>query len=184
MHCCIFTKEGDLMPQTEAQRKAKQKYDAKTYKTIGIKCPIEEYNVIGSVAENNNQTASMFSRNCIRYCIDNNVDFSDNNSLSKKLFDLRNENKLTPTQVAKELDIRRDIYMSYEVGKEKPPTIVLSHICKLYNLPKNYFDTNSNLVAVGNKGYIVQNTDSSKILEVTNEEFEMLKKVLEEYRSK
>ena len=31
------------MPQTEAQRKAKSKYDAKTYKSIACKCKLSDY---------------------------------------------------------------------------------------------------------------------------------------------
>lgn len=66
------------MSQTEAQRRAKAKYDAKNYKTIGIKCPINEYKKINDMAQKYNLTVSMYSRLCIKYCIDNNIDININ----------------------------------------------------------------------------------------------------------
>ena len=171
------------MAQTEAQRRAKQKYDAKNYKTIGIKCPIEEYKVIGNVAELNNQTTSMFSRNCIKYCIENNITFTESNT-SKQLFDLRTKHNLTPVQVSKELKITLQEYIKYETGNENPPLNILLKACKLYNVPQSYFGINSEFTGIGNNGYIIKNTETSKTMEVTAEEFEMLKGVLAAYRNK
>ena len=171
------------MAQTEAQRRAKQKYDAKNYKTIGIKCPIEEYKVIGNAAELNNQTTSMFSRNCIKYCIENNVTFAENNT-SRQLFDLRTQHNLTPTQASEELCVERQKYINYETGNENPPLNVLLKACKLYNVPQSYFGINSDLVAVGNKGYSIENHDNSETIVVTAEEFIAIKEFLKEFRNK
>lgn len=72
------SQKGDkIMPQTDAQKRAKKKYDAKNYKTIGIKCPINEYEIISCKAQSNNMTLSMFSRMCIKYCIENNIDLKE-----------------------------------------------------------------------------------------------------------
>ncbi len=172
------------MPQTESQRRAKQKYDAKNYKTIGIKCPIDEYKVIGKIAESNSLTASMFSRNCIKYCINNNIKFSDTDTTAKQLFDLRTQHGYTPIQTAAELGVDYSTYTKYESGTEKIPLNILFKICKLFDVPQSYFGVSSDLVAIGNKGFAVQNTDSLEILDVTSEEFEMLKGVLEAYRKK
>lgn len=171
------------MAQTEAQRRAKQKYDAKNYKTIGIKCPIEEYKVIGNVAELNNQTTSMFSRNCIKYCIENNITFTESNT-SKQLFDLRTKHNLTLTQTAEKLEIARQEYINFETGNKNPPLDIILKACKLYNVPQSYFGINSDLVSVGNKGYVIENHDGYETLIVTTEEFVAVKKFIERLRNK
>lgn len=174
------------MPQTEAQRKAKQKYDAKNYKTIGIKCPIEEYNIITSIAKINNQTTSMFSRECLEYCLKHNYKYNIVllNDIPKKLFDLRQQNNFSPSFVAEQFEIKRELYDKYENGTEQITLEILLKACKLYNVPQSYFGINSDLVAVGNKGYTIKNTETSEVMEVTDEEFKMLKGVLDVYRNK
>lgn len=174
------------MPQTEAQRKAKQKYDAKNYKTIGIKCPIEEYNLITSIAKNNNQTTSMFSRECLEYYLKNNYidDILLLNNIPKKLFDLRQQNNFSPSFVAEQFNMQRELYDKYENGTNPITLEIILKACKLYDVPQSYFGINSDLVAVGNKGYTIKNMDTSETMEVTDEEFKMLKGVLESYRNK
>lgn len=171
------------MAQTEAQRRAKQKYDAKNYKTIGIKCPIEEYKVIGNAAELNNQTTSMFSRNCIKYCLENNIIFAENNN-SRQLFNLRIQHNLTKTQASEELKIPYQEYVKYETGNKNPSLDVLLKACKLYDVPQSYFGINSDFIAVGNKGHTIQNSDKSETLAVSDDEFRAVKEFLEEYRKK
>lgn len=177
------------MAQTEAQRKAKQKYDSKNYKTIGIKCPIEEYNIISRIAKNNNQTASMFSRECIKHFLESHYNVcisipTIQNDVPKKLFNLRNEHKLSPSDVANEFNITRAEYDYYESGTKNPPLDILLKACKLYNVPQSYFGINSDLQAVGNKGYFISNTETSETLEVTDIEFEMIKKIIKAFRGK
>lgn len=65
------------MPQTEAQRKAKSKYDAKTYKSIACKCKLSDYDNFQIYA--NSQDISSMSAllyKCVMYCITNDIDLS------------------------------------------------------------------------------------------------------------
>ncbi len=68
------------MPQTEAQRKAKSKYDAKTYKSIACKCKLSDYDEFQTYADNQ-KIASMNSLlyKCVMYCIKNNINLSSTN---------------------------------------------------------------------------------------------------------
>lgn len=105
-------------------------------------------------------------------------------NISNKLFDLRTQNGLSENEVASKIKIDGTKYRQYEKGLEPTPLKVLLNLCKLYGVPQSYFGINSDLVAVGNKGYTIQNTKTSEILDVTPEEFEMLKGVLAAYRNK
>lgn len=103
---------------------------------------------------------------------------------SNKLFDLRIQNGLSENEVACKIKIDDNKYRQYEKGLEPTPLKVLLKLCKLYNVPQSYFGINSDLVAVGNKGYVIKNTETSEVLEVTDEEFKMLKSFLEAYKNK
>lgn len=62
------------MSQTEAQRKAKSKYDAKTYKSIACKCKIADYDKFQAYANNQNiSSMNSLLYKCVMYCIENNV---------------------------------------------------------------------------------------------------------------
>lgn len=62
------------MPQTDAQRKAKAKYDAKTYKSIACKCKIADYDKFQAYANQQNITSmNALLYKCVMYCIDNNI---------------------------------------------------------------------------------------------------------------
>lgn len=177
------------MPQTEAQKRAKQKYDAKTYKPITCKCKLSDYDKFQAYAQQQNISSmnSLISRS-IMYCINNNINIADEsteiNNTSRQLFDLRTQHSLTQTQVAKELNIARQKYINYETGNEKPPLDIILKACKLYDVPQSYFSINSDLVAIGNKGYIIQSTNNIETLEVSPEEFLAIKEFLKEFRNK
>lgn len=65
------------MPQTDAQRKAKAKYDAKTYKSIACKCKLSDYDKFQTYAEQQNITSmNALLYNCVMYCIKNNIDLN------------------------------------------------------------------------------------------------------------
>lgn len=65
------------MPMTEAQRKAKRKYDQKTYTTIACKCKISEADKLKEYAKNNGMSTSMLLYKSVKYIIDNNINLSD-----------------------------------------------------------------------------------------------------------
>ena len=66
------------MPQTEAQRKAKAKYDAKNYKSIACKCKLSDYDKFLVYAENQNiSSMNSLLYKCIMYCIENNIDLKN-----------------------------------------------------------------------------------------------------------
>ena len=116
---------------------------------------------------------------------------SDSESFSKEqigemLSDLRKNKGLTQTTVAFNLGITYQVYLRYENGFEMTPIEVLSKASSLYGVSLSYFGINMNadLAAVGNKGYTIKNSKTSETLEVTTEEFEMLKGVLAAYRNK
>ena len=106
------------------------------------------------------------------------------NNISEILFKLRRQSKLPKTKVASELGISYSAYNLYESGKRKPDLEVLLKACQFYNVPQSYFNIDSNLTGIGNNGYYIKNTDTSEVLEVTADEFEMLKGVLAAYRKK
>lgn len=104
--------------------------------------------------------------------------------IGKLLFDLRTDKGLSQSDVAEKLGIARIKYVNYESGLEVAPLDVLLKACKLYNVPQSYFGINSDLVAVGNKGYTIQNSETSETLDVTDIEFEMIKKIIDAFRGK
>lgn len=65
------------MPQSDAQRKAKAKYDAKTYKSIACKCKLSDYDKFQVYANNQNiSSMNALLYKCVMYCIENKVDLS------------------------------------------------------------------------------------------------------------
>lgn len=132
-----------------------------------------------------NKICSLFKcqpNDIIEYYPDDIID--NNDDISKKLFDLRNKNSFPESFVADKLNIEHKDYVQYESGIRPAPLDILLKACKLYNVPQSYFGINSDLVAVGNKGYTIQNTETCETLEVTAIEFEMLKKIIEAFRGK
>lgn len=106
------------------------------------------------------------------------------NNTSELLFKLRTQNRFSKTKAANKLGISYSSYIRYEDGVRKPTLEVLLKACQVYNVPQSYFDIDSELTGVGNKGYTIKNSENSDVLEVTAEEFEMLKGVLASYRNK
>lgn len=106
------------------------------------------------------------------------------NNTSELLFKLRTQNKLSKTKAANKLGISYSSYIRYEDGVRKPTLEVLLKACQVYNVPQSYFDIDSELTGVGNKGYTIENSENTEVLKVTPEEFEMLKGVLAAYRNK
>lgn len=177
------------MSQSEAQRRAKQKYDAKTYKPITCKCKLPEYDMFQSYAQQQNiSSMNKLISKAIMYCINHNINLTDEsietNNTSKQLFDLRTQHNLTPTQVAEQLEVPYQEYIKYESGSNNPKLDILLKACKLYNVPQSYFGINSDLVAVGNKGYVIENHDGYETFIVTTEEFVAVKKFIERLRNK
>lgn len=65
------------MPQTEAQKKAKAKYDAKTYKSIACKCKLTDYEKFQAYANDQNiSSMNALLYKCVKYCIENNIDLN------------------------------------------------------------------------------------------------------------
>ena len=62
------------MPQTEAQRKAKKKYDLKTYSNITCKAKIPDIEKCKAHAVSIGVSPSKFSLLAMLYCIENNID--------------------------------------------------------------------------------------------------------------
>lgn len=65
------------MPQTEAQKRAKAKYDAKTYDMIATKAKKEDIAICKEYANNLGITPSKFALKSMLYCIKNNIIFND-----------------------------------------------------------------------------------------------------------
>ena len=66
------------MPQTEAQKRAKSKYDKKTYKMIPCKCKISDYEIYREYgAKQNIDSMNKLLNLCVKYCSDNDIKFND-----------------------------------------------------------------------------------------------------------
>ena len=115
---------------------------------------------------------------------ENNTKSFDEEKIGKLLYNLRNNSNLSQSDVSEKLGTKIQKYIRYETGLESAPLDVLLKACKLYDVPQSYFGINSDLAAVGNNGYTIKNIESSNVLKVTPEEFEMLKGVLAAYRNK
>lgn len=63
---------------TEAKRRNNAKYDASHMRLIGVKVPIAEKELYQSQAQQYNLPLAAYIRKCCKYCIDNNINLSDN----------------------------------------------------------------------------------------------------------
>lgn len=100
------------------------------------------------------------------------------------LRNLRETHGLTKIDLSTALEVSYPSYNRYENGERKLPLKVLVNAAKYFNVPITYFNEELSTVGIGNKGYTIQNTETSETLNVTDIEFEMLKKVLDAYRNK
>lgn len=64
------------MPQTEAQKRAKAKYNAKTYKQLKVNVKPLDYNIIDQYCNKHGISKAAFVVGACKYCIDNNIDLS------------------------------------------------------------------------------------------------------------
>lgn len=72
------------MSQTEAQKRAKNKYDQKTYKSIACKCKISDYETYQEYAAKQSiDSMSKLLNLCVKYCIDNNIKFEEQRIIIK-----------------------------------------------------------------------------------------------------
>lgn len=97
---------------------------------------------------------------------------------------LRETHNLTQTELARILEVSYPSYRRYENGERKLPLKVLINAANYFHVPITDFNKGLSATAIGNKGYAIQNTDTSEILNVSENEFMMLKAVLEAYRNK
>lgn len=68
----------NIMPRTEAQKRADKKYIAKTYKRIAVNTRLEYMEMIEEYKSQNGITSDSGIFNaCIMYCIENNIDLSN-----------------------------------------------------------------------------------------------------------
>ena len=65
------------MPQTEAQKRAKAKYDAKMYDMIATKAKKEDIEKCKEYAKSIELTPSKFALKAMLYCIENNINFNN-----------------------------------------------------------------------------------------------------------
>mgnify|MGYP001624686486 CR=1 len=69
------------MPRSEAQKRADKKYNTKYaaehLRAIGLKVPIAEKELYQQQAQQYNLALATYIRKCCKYCIDNNIDLSD-----------------------------------------------------------------------------------------------------------
>ncbi len=103
---------------------------------------------------------------------------------AEKLRSLRLKKGLKKTELAKALDISYQSYIRYEDGSRALPLKVVVGAAKFYDVPISYFDESFSISGIGDNGHTIKNTETSEILEVTADEFAMLKGVLEAFRNR
>lgn len=64
------------MPQTEAQKRAKAKYNAKNYKQLKVNIKPVDYNIIDQYCKSRGISKASFVVSACKYCIENNIDLS------------------------------------------------------------------------------------------------------------
>ncbi|MBQ7971540.1 MAG: helix-turn-helix transcriptional regulator [Clostridia bacterium] len=69
----------------------------------------------------------------------------------KRIRDLREDNDLTQTQIAKELNCSQQVYSNYELGQRDIPTDILIKLCKFYHVSADYILGISNRPDINNK---------------------------------
>lgn len=102
----------------------------------------------------------------------------------KKLRYLRTQKGITQREAAEALGVCMQTYNRYENGNRPLQLKFIAKASKFYNVPPSYFDEQVAMVGIGNNGYTIKNTETSDVMEVTAEEFKMLKGVLDVYRNK
>lgn len=60
------------------------------------------------------------------------------NILQKRLYDLRTDNDLKQSDVAKKLNISQQYYSEYEKGNRELPIRHLKTLCEYYNISADY----------------------------------------------
>ena len=103
---------------------------------------------------------------------------------AEKLRSLRLKKGIKQREAAEQLGVCMQTYSRYETGSRKLPLDFIAKAAKLYDVPISYFDEQISAVGIGNNGYYIKTTDTSEVLEVTADEFEMLRGVLAAYRKK
>lgn len=66
------------MPISEAKQRANKKYNDSHYKPISIKIKNDLKDTIDRVSAEKNLSIASYCRLCIEYCINNNIDISNN----------------------------------------------------------------------------------------------------------
>ena len=79
------------MPLTEAQKRAKAKYNAKTYERLGIDVKKGERDKLRQYAERQETSLNNFVCSCISYCIENKVDIKNARPLGEILSDIEGD---------------------------------------------------------------------------------------------
>lgn len=69
----------------------------------------------------------------------------------KRIRELREDNDLTQTQIAKELNCSQQVYSNYELGQRDIPTDILIKLCKFYHVSADYILEISNRPDIKNK---------------------------------
>ncbi len=100
------------------------------------------------------------------------------------LHHLREIHGFKKTEVASALNVSYPAYIRYENGERKLPLKLLISASKYYNVPISYFNEELSIPDIGVNGHTIKNTETSEILEVTADEFAMLKGVLEAFRNR
>ena len=75
------------MPASEAQKRAKAKYNAKTYERLGIDVKKGERDKLKQYAELKNTSLNNFVCSCVSHCIENEIDVSNAKPLGEVLSD-------------------------------------------------------------------------------------------------
>ena len=75
------------MPLSEARKRAKAKYDAKTYEQFNVRLKKGERSKLLDYANEHNISLNSFATSCISYCIENNIDVSTAKPLGEVLPD-------------------------------------------------------------------------------------------------
>lgn len=100
----------------------------------------------------------------------------------EKIRELREANHLSQTQLAQILNVSYPTYRRYEHGERKMTMKVIIDAANYFNVPITDICEDMTVTALGNKGYAMQNIDTTEVIKVTETEFKMLKDVLEAFR--
>lgn len=71
---------NESLKTTESRRRANAKYDKSHYKVLTCKYKLENYDKLQQYAHNNNiKSISALLSRTVQYCMDNDIDLSDEN---------------------------------------------------------------------------------------------------------